>query len=149
MPKIYYAHPMSWYGTKEEEDDVNSLQLEGEVVNPNSEPFTDRVRNAQRTGFPVMDIFAKTIRDDCDVLCFRRFNDGALGAGVAREILEAVIWNKPVWEIFGSEHDKQYVGVFVNKHVIGTNMQGWHKDIGLSEVLTVEATSEKIRRNEL
>lgn len=150
--KIYYAHPMSWYGTKAEEDDIAAISREGECVNPNSDAFRKRVDNAKRTGFPVMDVFAQTIRDTVDVVCFRRFKDGKLGAGVAREVLEGVIWGLPVWEVFGSTEKKfSYAGVHINKQVMFDPAQyDWPMDgLSFQDVLSVAETRDRIAKGEL
>lgn len=97
--RIYYAHPMAWYGTDREKEDLAELAKHGTVINPNTERFEGSVQSAKRRGFPVMQVFADYIKDHVDVVCFRRFEDSYLGAGVAREILEARIWGKEVWEI--------------------------------------------------
>lgn len=97
--RIYYAHPMAWYGTQRELEDLTALAAYGTVINPNTERFEGSVQSAKRRGFPVMQVFADYIKDHIDVVCFRRFEDGYIGAGVAREILEAKIWGKHIWEI--------------------------------------------------
>lgn len=101
--RIYYAHPMAWYGTDSENNDLLLLDSEGFIVNPNSQRFQGSVESAKRRGFPVMQVFADYIKDHVDVVCFRRYNDGYIGAGVAREILEAKMWNKEIWEISGGD----------------------------------------------
>lgn len=108
--KIYYAHPMVWYGTKDEAADIERLAYYGTVENPNSALWNTRVDKAKHSGYPIMDLFAKHIREeDCDVVCFRRFKDGKLGAGVAREVFEARIWGKVVWEMRTSEFGDVWV----------------------------------------
>lgn len=140
--KIYYAHPMSWYGTNREALDIHALSQHGEVINPNTPKFEDRVRKAQRSGYPVMQIFADYIRDEADVVAFRAYDDHKIGAGVARELLEAIVWAKPIWQIFGKA--SQPTAPFINKEL--TYEHGiYPADITLSDFLTKEQTTA--RRN--
>jgi hypothetical protein len=90
---------MGWYDTPEEELDVEALKSFGYVENPNSHYWHQRVAYAKLSKLPVMDLFATHIKEEADVVAFRRYNDGSLGAGVAREVLEARIWGKKVWEV--------------------------------------------------
>ena len=138
MPRIYYAHPMSWYDTRQEEEDISELVKHGTVINPNSQMFRQAVEMARLRGHPIMDIFADFIKNSADVVCFRRFNDGYIGSGVAREILEAQIWNKEVWEI-----DR---GTGLPPHV-STDMNSYN--VGLYHVLTVEETRRRIIAKQL
>lgn len=145
-PIIYYAHPMSWYGTQRERDDLAVLSKEGTVANPNSNKFDVKVEYAKATGMPIMDVFATFIRDKADVLVFRRFSgDHRIGAGVAREILEARIWGKQIWEIIGGRVQPPVINKFV--------MDPAQFDIGTSfrieDVLTVAETRERIARKQL
>ena len=109
MMIIYYAHPMSWYNTERETADVKFLAQFGKVENPNGPHWHNAVIRAQREGTPVMQIFADYIKEWADVVAFRRFNDETVGAGVAREVLEARIWGKDVWNIHGQPGQLQIV----------------------------------------
>lgn len=145
--KIYYAHPMSWYGTSREALDVHTLTRTigvSQVYSPSSKSFEDRVHKAKRSGYPVMQIFADFIRDEVDVVAFRAFDDGQVGAGVAREVFEAIIWNKKVWQIFGKEN--QPSGPFVNKSLTLSGSGMYPLDLTLDDILTVEQTKERIAR---
>lgn len=105
--KLYYAHCMSWYGTPEEAADIKYIESQGyEVVNPNTEEFQEQVEWAKNEGYPVMQVFADYIKDRADGLVYRPliFN-GFVTAGVAREVLEALIWHKPVWQVGNSGKD--------------------------------------------
>lgn len=149
MLRIYYAHPMSWYGTDRERADVKALAEHGEVINPNSERFEQLVNKAKRNSFPVMQIFADFIRQEADVVAFRRFSgDHKIGAGVAREVLEARIWNKQIWEVIGGR------GVFNSKPVVNKfTMDAGQFDVATSfdlhDVLTVDETRDRIARRQL
>lgn len=138
MPKIYYAHPMSWYDTKQEEEDISELVKHGTVVNPNSQMFKQAVEMARLRGQPVMDIFADFIKSSADVVCFRRFNDGYIGSGVAREILEACIWNKELWEIDRGNG----LPPSIQKAMVTYNVGSWH-------FLTIEETRRRIIAKQL
>ena len=138
MPRIYYAHPMSWYDTKEEEADVNELVNHGTVINPNSQMFKQAVEMARLRGSPVMQVFADYIKDCVDVVCFRRFNDGYIGAGVAREILEAAVWNKAIWEIDRGGTLPPNVLKAMNEY-----------NVGLYHFLSVEETTRRIKAKEM
>lgn len=98
---IYYAHPMSWYGTAGEKDDIAALQAEGfKVVNPNAAHFERLVNIARINDQPIMDIFRATIQH-VDALAFRSFNNDVVSSGVATEIMEAWLWDKPILRLVG------------------------------------------------
>jgi hypothetical protein len=128
---IYYAHPMSWYDTEAERKDIEYLGGYGKVINPNTPRFKIAVDAAKRLRRPVMELFTECIQVEADVVCYRSFRDGMIGAGVAQEILAAVIWGKEVW------------------HIVG------HGDLGFSfqavvyssRILTVENTRNRIMQN--
>lgn len=111
---IYYAHPMSWYNTRDELLDVAALGELGLVTNPNSVQFQRQVEWAERHKNPVMDIFANYIQNIADGVAFRRLNDGRITAGVAREVFEAVIWGKKVFEITSDAEGARWVSQLVN-----------------------------------
>lgn len=138
MLRIYYAHPMSWYGTAQEAEDVAELAKHGVVTNPNCEMFQQAVEMAKLRGQPVMQVFADFIKDNCDVVCFRRFNDGYIGAGVAREIFEAAIWNKTIWEIDRGNGLPPHVSTDMNEY-----------NVGLYHVLSVKETKRRIMEKQL
>lgn len=111
---IYYAHPMSWYNTRDELLDVAALGELGLVTNPNSVQFQRQVEWAKRKERNVMEIFANYIQNIADGVAFRRLNDGRITAGVAREVFEAVIWGKKVFEITSDENGVRWVSQLVN-----------------------------------
>lgn len=137
--RVYYAHPMSWYDTPEEFSDVEAIgnSPDIKVINPNSNTFEDRVKKARTSGYPVMQIFADYIRNDADVVCFRRFKDGKIGAGVAREVFEAIIWGKEVWEIAGPYSDGKHEILKYPDHCLTL------------ETLTVEETKRRVAARQL
>jgi hypothetical protein len=74
--RVYYAHPMSLYGTPQESRDVELLQSLGfEVVNPNAPAFSRLTFNNYLT-----------LAATCDLIAFRALPDGSITCGVAKEI---------------------------------------------------------------
>lgn len=132
MMIIYYAHPMSWYGTDSEKADVAFLSQFGTVENPNGLDWEFQVSQAIKHGYPIMQVFADYIRNLADVVAYRPFYDGKLGAGVAREVLEAQIWGKEVWRLVGYEAD--LTGVIKKP------------DLTRNPILTVAETCDRITR---
>lgn len=134
--KIYYAHPMSWYNTTDERDDIRLLEHFGDVVNPNTPWFQEQVEQALERDFPVMQVFADYIRTDADVVAFRGFRDGKVGAGVGREVLEAQVWGKRIWRLAG---------------ISGTASHTLWREatLSLKDVLTVAETRQRIKEGRL
>lgn len=102
--KVYYAHPMSWYGTEREEDDIDCIQREtplaSTVVNPNSEDFQTQVETLKQEGQEshIMGIFTAAVVE-CDALAYRTFDDDKISAGVAQEILTAALHGKQIFRL--------------------------------------------------
>lgn len=147
--KIYYAHPQSWYNTDAERLDVEKLSEYGEVINPNSNHFEYWVQLAKTEKRNVMQLFADYIRDHADVVAYRPFYDGRLGAGVAREVFEALIWNKPVWQIFGKRSKCSQHGPFVDKNPQLMEGGMYPATLQFADILTVEETKARIARGTL
>jgi hypothetical protein len=86
--KCYYAHPMSLYGTKQEERDIALLESLGfEVENPNTHAHQEGMwRYGGRPGDPRSMEYFRGIAMHCDVVAFRAMPDGSITAGVADEI---------------------------------------------------------------
>lgn len=134
---IYYAHPMSWYDTRDELLDVAALGELGLVSNPNSVQFQSQVEYAERKGKPVMDIFANYIEHIADAVAFRRLNNGKISAGVAREVFEAIIWGKPVYEITSDAAGNRWISQLVGPALM------------LGNIATVAETKAAIERKEM
>jgi hypothetical protein len=106
QPTIYYAHAMSWYGTPGEAGDVAALRVEGyDVLNPNDKDgfYSRQVEAMKARGeFDVMTIFREAVRS-CHVLAYRplTYGPGIVTAGVAVEIMEAHVWNMPIFRLSG------------------------------------------------
>ena len=100
--RIYYAHCQAIYGTKQDQRDVETLKALGfEVVNPSDEQHVQMARNMKCAGVPserVMEYFTGLV-DSCDAVAFRALPDGAIPAGVAKEVERAVSEGKPVIEL--------------------------------------------------
>jgi hypothetical protein len=100
--KIYYAHPMSWYGTDREKDDVTLLlantPLHTEVVNPNAPEHRAAVETlkAQGNEARIMGYFLDRLAV-CDAIAYRTFDDGRISAGVAQELLTAALHGKQIF----------------------------------------------------
>jgi len=78
--KIYYAHCITLYGTKQEERDVDTLESLGfDVLNPNASEYQKAYKNIGMKFFE--DLVLR-----CDGVAFRGLPDGSIPAGVAKEI---------------------------------------------------------------
>ena len=90
---VYYAHPLSLYGTPIEKRDVTMLVSMGfDVINPNCQTFEEGYK---REG---MEYFRKFV-EKANVLAFRAFPDGSIPAGIAQEIQMAEAAKIPVFEL--------------------------------------------------
>jgi hypothetical protein len=89
----YYAHPMTIYGTNQENRDIALMYSLGwDVENPNK---PEHQEGYKREG---MDYFLAMI-EKCHVLAFRAFPSGEIPAGVKKEIDHAINLSKPVIEL--------------------------------------------------
>jgi hypothetical protein len=94
--KIYYAHCVQIYNTKQEQRDVKLLQELGfKVENPN------QPRHQKGYMDKGMDYFIHGFLSFCDAIAFRALPDGSLPAGVAKEIDHFQKAGKPIIEIPG------------------------------------------------
>ena len=91
--KAYYAHPITLYGSIQEQKDKELLESLGFiVVNPSDK---DKQDEYEKGGFQVfLDWVSKS-----DCLAFRSFIDMSISAGVMREIQQAIKDGKPVIEL--------------------------------------------------
>lgn len=102
MPKCYYAHCKSIYGTPQEVRDIATLEKLGfDVVNPSSDEIRARLepwmRHSGRRN--AMDFF-KGLVQECDVVAFRGLPFSKyIPAGVHLEVMEAVDAEKPIIEL--------------------------------------------------
>lgn len=88
---IYFAHPKSTYGSPLEKHAIEELLRDGwDVCNP-----ADHQAGYVERGMQHFLDLATT----CGALAYLPFADGSIGAGVAREILEAQLDGKPIFKI--------------------------------------------------
>lgn len=93
--KIYTAMPVSYYGGAKEAALFNFLRSEGfEVRSPNTPADQDGYKQNGMAHF-------EGVVRQCDALCFFRFADGSVGAGVAKEIAAALDADVPVYDASG------------------------------------------------
>jgi hypothetical protein len=91
--KVYYARPISLYNTKQDERDIQFLEALGfEVNNPNKAELVERYKTEG------MEVYLQLARES-DVVAFRAFQDGKIGAGVYKEVQEAYQAGKLVIEL--------------------------------------------------
>lgn len=91
--RVYYAHPVSIYGTLCESRDIKTLQDLGfEVENPNTPEHTAAYEKVGMLHF--FEVARK-----CDLCAFRSFASGEIGAGIADEIAVFTSAGKPVIEL--------------------------------------------------
>lgn len=91
--KIYFAHSVSEYGTEFEAAVVKALKSDWlEVENPNAPHHQEGYRQHGMAYF-------EGVIAQCDALAYLRFPDGAIGAGVAKEIASAANDGRPVFEV--------------------------------------------------
>lgn len=96
---IYYAHPMSWYGTDHEKADLQAIRgafPEAHVINPAKLTAALVKWEHENPYVGVMAFFVDVVKN-AEALVYRPFSDGKIGAGVAQEILAAHIWGLPIF----------------------------------------------------
>jgi len=94
--RIYYAHSMGLYGTKQEERDIVLLESLGfDVLNPGMSEHVEGCiaysksygRQLERQDGPRLRMeYFKVLVAECNVLAFRALSDGSIPAGVMTEI---------------------------------------------------------------
>lgn len=89
MIKVYYAHPISYYKTELEDQDVQTLERLGFfVINPADYDYDGD-----------MSKYLNLVRS-CRAVYFRPLHDGKITSGVAMEIDAAITAGIPVVELF-------------------------------------------------
>lgn len=79
MKKIYFAHPITDYGTERQAAAVAYLSEQWQVVNPD--------HPGHQAGYAADGMaYFERLAASCDLLAFMRFPDGSIGAGVGKEI---------------------------------------------------------------
>jgi len=94
--KIYYAHPISMYGSLQEKRDIEQIKS----IFPNSIIYNPGSDEESNIGYKKegMEYFYNKIAFS-DILIFRAFPDGKLGAGVVGEINKAKDSKKGILEL--------------------------------------------------
>jgi hypothetical protein len=141
---IYYAHPMSWYGTDHEKADMQCIRTEWpgiKIVNPGGETITDQFR-AWTAAHPYIGpmAFFEDVVKNTEALVYRTFRDGKIGAGVAKEILAAHVWGLPIYRL--------YSGCTAMVCSAPKIIQGSEADL-LWGTLTIAETSRRIKHKVL
>jgi hypothetical protein len=93
--RVYYAHCVALYNTKQEERDIATLEKlfpQHEIFNPNCEACSEGY--AQKG----MKFFRRTVNDS-DILAFRALPEGLIPAGVYTEIQWAIEDGKTIIEL--------------------------------------------------
>lgn len=104
--KLYFAHPISSYGTPQERRLVDFLTAVGhEVINPNApehQAHAARIRAAssdpKNAGREVMAYFIALARR-CDMCAVLPFPDGKIGAGIVAEAASFLERGAGVYEV--------------------------------------------------
>lgn len=98
--KIYYAHSMHLYGTKQEQRDIALLEKLGfEVLNPSEQIHVDAVDKMKAEGKDdVMGYFIDLVQNS-DAVAFRAHFDGRIPSGVGKEVLAAREAGLPIIEL--------------------------------------------------
>jgi hypothetical protein len=93
--RCYYAHFMGTYDTQQEKIDIEFLESLGfKVVNPNTAECDAAYRIVDKQF-----AFFMGVIHTCHVVAFRCLDDGAISAGVGKEVLFAVQNNLRVIEL--------------------------------------------------
>jgi hypothetical protein len=91
--KAYYAHPVILFGSKQQKMDIEVIEKAGfEVINPDDK---EKQEGYKREG---MGYFERLVKG-ADVVFYRPFFDGSIGAGIATEVRWAMADGKPIFEM--------------------------------------------------
>jgi len=119
--KAYFARPVTHYGEIFDDLVVHQLKLAGfEVVDPSMPEFQKAYKERG------MSVFTDAVAE-CDIVFYKSFFDGRLGAGVVKELLAAVDAGIPSMELAD-----------------GWRTQGWGE-----RELTIPQTRERVARGEV
>jgi nucleoside 2-deoxyribosyltransferase len=97
--KVYYAHSVGIYGSKQEEIDIELLKSLGyKVVSPNTVKVQKGITSwKMKYGQAGCMEYFHNMLDQCDMIAFRA--DGKVGSGVWHEVQYMREQNKPVIEL--------------------------------------------------
>lgn len=100
MKKIYYAHPISTYGSIIETKDIETLSNLGlSVLNPNNAEIQEEYQEIKKKdGENPMNLF-KNLINQCDCFCFRGLPDSSIPSGIAFELEYAKELGLPIIEL--------------------------------------------------
>jgi hypothetical protein len=138
-PTVYFAHPISDYGSDRERRCIDALETAGyAVVNPGDEERQRAYDRDVALGGAVMEYF-EWLAAECDAIAFLPFYDRKIGAGVAAEV-----------DAFVDAHDGGPVFELVDAYA------GWNRErlvmlipmnslIERSRVLGVTSTRVRVR----
>lgn len=105
MKKIYFAHAMTDYGNDREAAALHTLRHNSvhnfepmDIINPNDPGHQLVCKAFKLSGKNAMDYFCALVRS-CDALAFMATKYDEIGPGVAKEIIEALVFEKPVFEV--------------------------------------------------
>lgn len=98
--KIYFAHPITDYGTERQASAIAAIQkffedrgTPLELENP------DQPRHQEGYDREGMDYFRKVV-ESCHGVVFMRFPDGSIGAGVGKELRWSYLNSSRMYEVF-------------------------------------------------
>lgn len=142
LTSVYYAHPISHYNTEFEWDCIETIlhmltpigeditESPIQIMNPNQKWLSQIYQNRKAEGHEEpFSIFNEVVRG-CDVVVGCTFFDGSIGAGVAKEMAEAIAAEKDVYLIFLANGIKFFMPCI--------SMENY-------KVLTVEETRAKLQ----
>lgn len=93
--KVYLAHPVSEYGSERQRKIVAVIEASGRTVENPDRPY-------HQAGYKEHGMrYFEDLVCNCDELAFLRFPDGAIGAGVAKEIEAALRSGMRVYDASG------------------------------------------------
>jgi len=95
--RIYFAHPVTDYGTERERGAVAAIEAEGWTVENPNQPHHQAGYDEEGM------VYFERLAASCDALIFMRFPGGAIGAGVGKEIDAAQAAACPIYELFDGE----------------------------------------------
>lgn len=101
--KLYLAQPVSFYGCARKILTIRRLKALGwDVVDPDTPEHACAYREQGMAHF-------QKVVSECDALAYIPFRNGQIGAGVAREVMEAWVRRIPVYGLHGLyEHPARY-----------------------------------------
>lgn len=116
MKSVYFAHPVTHYDQPIELDEINviismlgdEMASNIEIMNPNQKWLGQAYQNRKNNDHPdVFGLFTEIARA-CDICVGATFLDGALGAGVAKEMISCLENDQPVYLIFYADNNVRF-----------------------------------------